>query len=172
MREVCFCSCLPVLPGLAWVVLSKICILFSQSLYISQLRHGVPLFWRWSSVLSLFLSRKTFHHFWIFFESILSLSSHHLSEADLNSEANQLSLEDPVESVGVLASSSRFCITPPVVDVPASTRRFPGIASRDSLMSRLPDGKIGSLPFLGLCKGGGLGGAIQGKEGIKFCSAA
>ena len=33
---------------------------------------------------------------------------------------------------------------------------------------RLPDGKIGSLPFPGLCQGGGRGGAIQGKEGIKF----
>ena len=38
--------------------------------------------------------------------------------------------------------------------------------------SRLPDGKIGSLPFLGLHQGGGRGGAIQGKEGIKFCSVA
>ena len=26
--------------------------------------------------------------------------------------------------------------------------------------------------FLGLCQGGGCGGAIQGKEGIKFCSIA
>ena len=41
-----------------------------------------------------------------------------------------------------------------------------------SLMSRLPDGKIWSLPFLGLRQGGGRGGAIQGKEGIKFCSVA
>ena len=32
----------------------------------------------------------------------------------------------------------------------------------------LPDGKIGSLPFLGLRQGGGYGSAIQGKEGIKF----
>ena len=31
---------------------------------------------------------------------------------------------------------------------------------------RLPDGKIGSLPFLELCQGGGQGGTIQGKEGI------
>ena len=38
--------------------------------------------------------------------------------------------------------------------------------------SVLPDGKIGSLPFLGLRQGGGRGGAIQGKEGIKFCSVA
>ena len=37
---------------------------------------------------------------------------------------------------------------------------------------RLPDGKIWSLPCLGLCQGGGRGGAIQGKEGIKFCSVA
>ena len=36
----------------------------------------------------------------------------------------------------------------------------------------LPDGKIGSLPFLGLRQGGGRGGAIQGKEGIQFCSVA
>ena len=28
------------------------------------------------------------------------------------------------------------------------------------------------LSFLGLRQGGGRGGAIQGKEGIKFCSAA
>ena len=35
--------------------------------------------------------------------------------------------------------------------------------------ARLPDGKILSLPFLGLLQGGG---AIQGKEGIKFCSVA
>ena len=38
--------------------------------------------------------------------------------------------------------------------------------------SGLPDGKILSLPFLGLCQGGGRAGAIQGKEGIKFCSVA
>ena len=38
--------------------------------------------------------------------------------------------------------------------------------------ARLPDGKIWSLPFLGLRQGGGRGDAIQGKEGIKFCSAA
>ena len=38
--------------------------------------------------------------------------------------------------------------------------------------SRLPDGKIVSLPFLGLRRGGWRGGAIQGEEGIKFCSAA
>ena len=31
----------------------------------------------------------------------------------------------------------------------------------------LPEGKIYSLPFLALRKGGGRGGAIQGKEGIK-----
>ena len=35
---------------------------------------------------------------------------------------------------------------------------------------RLPDGKI--LFLLGLRQGGGRGGAIQGKEGIKFCSVA
>ena len=29
LREVCSCSCLPVLPGPAWVLLSKICLLFS-----------------------------------------------------------------------------------------------------------------------------------------------
>ena len=29
-----------------------------------------------------------------------------------------------------------------------------------------------SLPFLGLRQGGGCGGTIQGKEGIKFCSVA
>ena len=40
------------------------------------------------------------------------------------------------------------------------------------LLPWLPDGKIGSIPFLGLRQGGGHGGAIQGKEGIKFCSAA
>ena len=33
LREVCSCSCLPVLPDPAWVLLSKICILFSRSLY-------------------------------------------------------------------------------------------------------------------------------------------
>ena len=37
-------------------------------------------------------------------------------------------------------------------------------------LSRLPDGKILSRPFLGLRQGGGCGGAIQGKQGIKFCS--
>ena len=31
---------------------------------------------------------------------------------------------------------------------------------------------IPSFPFLGLRQGGGRGGAIQGKEGIKFCSVA
>ena len=31
-REFCFCSCLYALPGLAWVLLSNICILFSRSL--------------------------------------------------------------------------------------------------------------------------------------------
>ena len=36
----------------------------------------------------------------------------------------------------------------------------------------LQDGKILSLPFLGLRQGGGGGGAIQGKEGIKFCNVA
>ena len=36
----------------------------------------------------------------------------------------------------------------------------------------LPESKIWSLPFLGLRQGGGRGGAIQGKEGIKFCSVA
>ena len=38
--------------------------------------------------------------------------------------------------------------------------------------SRLPDGKIWSPPFLGLRQGGGRGGAIQGKNGINFCSVA
>ena len=33
MREVCSFSCLPVLPGPAWDLLSKICILLSRSLY-------------------------------------------------------------------------------------------------------------------------------------------
>ena len=41
-----------------------------------------------------------------------------------------------------------------------------------SLPAWLPDGKIGSLPFLGLRRGGGRGGAILGKEGIKFCHLA
>ena len=41
-----------------------------------------------------------------------------------------------------------------------------------SLSSVLPDGKIWSLPFLGLRQGGGRGGAIQGSEGIKFCHLA
>ena len=39
----------------------------------------------------------------------------------------------------------------------------------------LPDGKLWSTPFLGLHQDGGQGeggGAIQGKEGIKFCSEA
>ena len=36
----------------------------------------------------------------------------------------------------------------------------------------LPNDKILSLPFLGLRQGGGCGTAIQGKEGIKFCSVA
>ena len=47
------------------------------------------------------------------------------------------------------------------------------------LQARLPDGKIGSLPFLGLGptsstlrRGGGRRGAIQEKEGINFCSVA
>ena len=39
-------------------------------------------------------------------------------------------------------------------------------------VARLPDGNIWSLPFLGLRQGGWRGGAIQGKEGIKFCSLA
>ena len=33
LRELCSCSCLPVLPGSAWVLLRKIFILFSRSLY-------------------------------------------------------------------------------------------------------------------------------------------
>ena len=37
MREVCSCPCLPVLPGPAWVLLSKICIPFCRSLYIHSL---------------------------------------------------------------------------------------------------------------------------------------
>ena len=37
--------------------------------------------------------------------------------------------------------------------------------------TRLPDGKIRSLSFLGVCRGGGRAGAIQGKEGIRFCTA-
>ena len=36
LREVCYCSCLPVLPGPAWVLLNKICILFSRSLYTAS----------------------------------------------------------------------------------------------------------------------------------------
>ena len=43
-----------------------------------------------------------------------------------------------------------------VLDVPVDTR--------------LPDGKIGPLPFLGLRRGGGRGGAIQGKEGSHFAA--
>ena len=39
------------------------------------------------------------------------------------------------------------------------------------LISRLPDTKIKSLLFLVLRQGGGRGGASQGKEGTKFCSA-
>ena len=35
---------------------------------------------------------------------------------------------------------------------------------RSYLSSRLPDGKAGSLPFLGLRQGGGREGTIQGKE--------
>ena len=34
LREICSCYCLHVLPGPAWVLLSKICILFSRSLYL------------------------------------------------------------------------------------------------------------------------------------------
>ena len=33
LREVCSCSCLPVLPGPAWVLLSKFCIFLCRSLY-------------------------------------------------------------------------------------------------------------------------------------------
>ena len=33
MREICSCSCLTALPGPAWILPSKMCILFSQSLY-------------------------------------------------------------------------------------------------------------------------------------------
>ena len=40
------------------------------------------------------------------------------------------------------------------------------------LQARLQDGKIWSHPFIGLCQGGGRGGAIQGKEGIQFCRVA
>lgn len=70
--------------------------------------------------------------------------SHHLSEADLKSVANQLSL-DPVESVGVLASSSRLWI-PSAVDVPASTR-FSGRAT--SRMTGTAD-SLGGRDGLGL----------------------
>ena len=71
---------------------------------------------------------------------------HHLSDADRNSEANQLSPLDAVDSVGVLASSSRFCITPSdAVEVPASTR-FSGM---------LPGT---SRAFPGTCRMGSLGG--------------
>ena len=38
LREFCSCSCLPVLPGPAWVLLSKICILFCRSLYLRLIR--------------------------------------------------------------------------------------------------------------------------------------
>ena len=44
-----------------------------------------------------------------------------------------------------------------------------GSRIRQVIITRLPDGKIGSRPYLGLRRGGGRGGAIQGKEGIKFC---
>ena len=51
LREVRSCSCLPDLPGFAWVLLSKICILFSRSLYVSEIGH--------SSIFILFNSRQT-----------------------------------------------------------------------------------------------------------------
>ena len=49
----------------------------------------------------------------------------------------------------------------------ANARRGEGRVE-GSRLTRLPD----ALPFLGLRQGGGRGGAIQGKEGIKFCSVA
>ena len=39
------------------------------------------------------------------------------------------------------------------------------VMKKDKPQAWLPDGEIGSLPFLGLCHGGGRGGAIQRKEG-------
>ena len=36
----------------------------------------------------------------------------------------------------------------------------------------MPDGKIASLPFLGLRQGRRMGGAIKGNEEIEFCSVA
>ena len=39
------CSCLPVLPGLAWVLLNNICTLFSRSLYKSGINLSLWHFW-------------------------------------------------------------------------------------------------------------------------------
>ena len=55
---------------------------------------------------------------------------------------------------------------------PAADNGGGGHAEQDGPTSKLPDGKIFSLPFLGLRQGAGCWGTIQGKEGIKFCSVA
>ena len=59
-----------------------------------------------------------------------------------------------------------------VMVVLESAREELGVVEVERFPAGLPDGKIGSLPFLGLRQGGGRGGAIQGKEGIKFCCVA
>ena len=54
--------------------------------------------------------------------------------------------------------------------MPAEISVLPTYVHSWGARTRLLDSKIWSLPFLGLSRGGGRGGAIQGKEGIKFCS--
>ena len=46
------------------------------------------------------------------------------------------------------------------------------VEAEAAVLTRLPDGKILSLSFLGLRQDGRCKGAIQGREGIKFCSVA
>ena len=70
-----------------------------------------------------------------------------------------------VLNIGVLCVA--FALVSKSLDERELNRPIPS-----EFQSRLPDGKIRSLSFLGLCQGGGRGGAIQGKEGIKFCSVA
>ena len=84
------------------------------------------------------------------------------------------SLRDEWWPLGDSSQSTRrrrlWWVSPAMMTTPRRppTATFTKVASSP----RWPDGKIWALPFLGLRQGGGCGGAIQGKEGIKFCSVA